>query len=64
MHLWNMVGMIIKYHSYSKKKNYITDISEHSGLLVLIIQDSERVIVSGKTDRKEDNTIFLPQKHG
>jgi len=51
-----------KYHSYSKKKLYYRH-SEHSGLLDFDNSGLERIIISGKTDRKDpnDNTIFLPQ---
>lgn len=51
-----------KYHSYSKKKLYYRH-SEHSGLLDFDNNGLERVIVSGRTDRKDpnDTSIFLPQ---
>ena len=50
-----------KYHKYSKKKLSFV-YSEHSGLLDFDNSGLERIIVSGKTDRKDpsDNTIFLP----
>ncbi len=55
-------GYTKKYHSYSKKKLHYRH-SEHSGLLDFDNTGLERVIVSGKTDRKDpnDTTIFLPQ---
>jgi hypothetical protein len=51
-----------KYHSYSKKKLQYRH-SEHSGLLDFDNTGLERVIVSGKTDRKDpaDSTILLPE---